>query len=156
MPLLAWRLRNDERVALEAWVEGFSSDSYLPMLRLAKPDDSAFLNAHRGPGEAARYRRLQRQLLKEYLRSLSRDFHRLHTLADSCAPHAPGHDSGETSVSVDEKMAFIFSVWSVEVCLTFWRVKRCNVDLKPLLSAVSRTTLRAREATRRRHELRTS
>jgi hypothetical protein len=79
--IVAWRRagrkREDSLPIIEAWLESFSPGSYLPMLRLANSGDSGYLNLQRGPEAAARYRRMQRRMLREYLRGLSRDFNRL-------------------------------------------------------------------------------
>ena len=59
-----WKRHEEDRLAVEAWFETFSTDSYLPMLRLAEPLDAGFLTMRRGPEQAARYKREQRKLLK--------------------------------------------------------------------------------------------
>jgi hypothetical protein len=151
-----WRRRDEQVVAMEAWLESFSPESYLPMLRLAESLDTGFLTAQRGPEEAARYRRLQRQILKEYLRGLSRDFHRLHSLATESALRAR-HDHENSSLAlVEEKMEFAFSMWSVDIRLMVNDFAPCAVNLRPLIANVDELTARVREANRRRLEFRVS
>jgi hypothetical protein len=103
----------------ESWLEDFSSAAYRPMIRLAEPDDASFLAAQRGPEEAARYRRWQRRALRSYLRRLSRDFQRLHTLA-AAAPW--------------RLLKFLIEVRSVEVRLFLRGALPSAVDLRPLLA----------------------
>jgi len=149
-----WRRRGDDRLVLETWLETFSLDGYLPMLRLAESSDAGFLSGYRGAEAAARYRHLQCQMLKEYLRSLSRDFHRLHILAVESPPRE-GRDGGNPSLAaVEEKMEFIFSMWSIELRLILNEVAPLAINLRPLLSNVDKVTARAREIARRRHDLR--
>jgi len=114
----------------ESWLEEFSSAAYLPMIRLAEPDDAGFLAAQRGIDEAARYRRWQRQALRTYLRRLSRDFQRLHTLAAG----APWR-----------RLKFLLSVFQVEVRLAFNGVLPHSIDLRPLLGAMDDLAAQARQ-----------
>lgn len=151
-----WRRRHDELQAMEEWLAGFSLDSYLPMLRLSSSADSAFLAVKKGPVEAARYRRLQRKLLREYLRVLARDFHRLHALATESAIRAHADQDDSSLALVEEKMEFGFSIWSIELRLLLDEFTPCVVDLRPLLDNVDHLTARAREVSRRRLEFRVS
>lgn len=150
------RRRADDRLAMEEWLEGFSPESYRPMLRLAEPHDAGFLLLQRGPEEAARYRRAQRQMLREYLRSLSCDFHRLHALATESALRARDDDENSSLALMEEKMDFIFSVYSIEFRLMMNSVVPCVVNLRPLLANVDELTAKAREVARRRLEFRVS
>ena len=152
--VFVWRLsrrrHDDDLAAIETWLEHFSPDSYLPMLRLAEGSDAPFLSKHRGPEETARYRRLQRQMLRDYLRGLARDFHRLHGLA-------AGSDPGNLALAlVDERMAFSLGIWSIEARLLLNEIVPCAVNLRPLLANVEQLTDKAREITRRRVEFRVS
>ncbi len=149
-----WRRRADAREAIEAWLEKFSPDSYLPMLRLTEPGDVGFLNANCGPLEAARYKRLQRAMLRDYLRGLSRDFNRLHALASNSHFRGQAENADSALALVEEKLEFIFSLWSVEVRLLLDEVRPCPVNLRPLLTSVSELTDRVREIARRRNEYR--
>jgi len=118
--VLWWRShsRSYDSQKAESWLEDFSSAAYRPMIRLAEPNDAGFLASQRGADEAARYRRWQRRALRSYLRRLSRDFQRLHTLA-AAAPW--------------RRLKFLLSVWQVEVRLTFSSVLPHPIDLRPLL-----------------------
>jgi hypothetical protein len=156
--ILVWRSnlrrRADAREAIEAWLERFSPESYLPMLRLTEPRDIGFLNTHCGPLEAARYKRLQRAMLRDYLRGLSRDFNRLHTLASHNRFRGQAENADSALALVEEKLEFIFSVWSIELRLLLDEVTPCPVNLRPLLANVTELTDRVREIARRRNEYR--
>jgi hypothetical protein len=119
----------------ETWLENFSSAAYRPMIRLAEPDDAGFLAAQRGPEEAARYRRWQRRALRSYLRRLSLDFQRLHTLA-AAAPW--------------RLLKFLIEVRSVEVRLLLSGALPRAVDLRPLLARIDDLAAQAR--TRRQNQ----
>jgi hypothetical protein len=151
-----WRRRDDDLIVVESWLESFSPDGYLPMLRLTSPSDARFLSIQRGPKAAARYRHAQRQLLREYLRSLSRDFNRLHNLATGSALRARSDRQNSSLALVEEKMEFIFSMWSVETRILLDEIAPCSINLKPLLAEVDQLTARARETARRRLEFRVS
>jgi hypothetical protein len=157
----AWRKREDNLQITQAWLENFSPNSYRPMLRLANSGDTGYLSSQRGPEAAARYRRTQRRMLREYLRGLSRDFHRLHTIAAERAvnvriPNVGNHRGNSSLALVEEKLEFIFSVWSIEVRLFLDKFSPCTINPQPLLANVDELTAKAREIARRRLEFRLS
>lgn len=139
-----WSSRHSTTRETEAWLEDFSPEMYLPMLRLTEPADAGFLDVHRGTEAGLRYRSMQRQMLREYLRVLARDFHRLHALAAEAGAPA----------QMDEKMEFVFCVWSIELRLALNQLTRCAVNLETLLASVGQLTIRVREMAQRRHMLR--
>lgn len=145
-----WRRRDDNLQAVKDWLEHFSPDSYLPMLRLADQCDTGFVTARGGTEQAARYRRVQREILREYLRVLSRDFHRLHAVATESALRARDDHGNLSLVLVEEKMEFIFSVWSIEIRLWLDEFAPCAVDLRPLLAHLEQLTAKARATARHR------
>lgn len=152
----AWRKREDSLEINEAWLENFSLGSYLPMLRLANSGDSGYLNSQRGPEAAARYRRLQRRMLREYLRGLSRDFHRLHIIAVESSWRGRIDHENSALALMEEKLEFIFSVWVIELRLFLDKFSPCTVNPQPLLANVNELTAKAREIARRRLEFRLS
>jgi len=152
----AWRKREDSLEINEAWLENFSPHSYLPMLRLANSGDSGYLKTQRGPEAAARYRRLQRRMLREYLRGLSRDFHRLHIIAAESSGRVRIDGENSSLALIEEKLEFIFSVWSIELRLLLDKLSPCTINPQPLLTNVDELTAKAREITRRRLEFRLS
>lgn len=114
----------------ESWLEDFSSTAYRPMIRLAEPNDAGYLAAQRGLDEAARYRRWQRRALRTYLRRLSRDFQRLHSLA---------------AADPWRRLNFLVSVWSVEVRLALSGILPRAIDLRPLLVTMDDLASQARQ-----------
>jgi hypothetical protein len=158
--VLAWRRPRppqDEAIgAMEAWLERFSVDSYRPMLRLADGRDASFLAACRGSEEAARYRRLQRRMLKQFLHDLSLDYHRLHRVATYSAP-SETHDRGNSSPTpLEEKMEFNLSMWSIEIRLLLSEIAPCVINPRPVLANIDELAARTRQIIRRRHQFRVS
>src|SRR4051812_15556845 len=81
------------------FLECFSLSQYRPMLRLASQMDKKFLvSAHSEP-LAKCYRRIQRDLLREYLRDASRDFNRLYAIATAKCVQATS-DPGDLSMGL--------------------------------------------------------
>ena len=151
-----WRKREDNRELMEAWLENFSPHIYLPMLRLAQSADTGYLNTQRGPEAAARYRRVQRRILREYLRGLSRDFHRLHALGTETRSLARTDSDNSSFALIEEKLEFIFSMWSIELRLFLDKVTPCAINLQPMLASVDELTVKVRESARRSLEFRPS
>ncbi len=145
--------RAEKLEAMEAWLDGFSPECYLPMFRLAESLDQKFLIRRSGFAKAAGYRRLQRELLGEYLRGLSRDYERLHMLSAASGEDA---ESSASFVLVDEKMQFILCMWNAEFRLLLSRLVNCRVDLGPLISNITELTVRTRATALRRFEYRLS
>lgn len=140
----AWRWsrhRPEDPARLEKWLERFSPDSYLPMLRLADGKDQGYLEVQRGPEAVVLYRQMQRQILREYLRILSRDFHRLHILASRGFVRVP-------LVLAEEKVKFVFALWRIKLRLLRDKSTLCAIHLQPLLANVGELTVRAREGVR--------
>ncbi|HUS08563.1 MAG TPA: hypothetical protein VMZ52_19820 [Bryobacteraceae bacterium] len=67
----------------DGWFDEFSVARYRPMLRLLREDDYEFLGRQRGldPAVARKLRAERRKIFRSYLRSMVRDFHRLHLAA---------------------------------------------------------------------------
>ena len=137
----AWRKREGS-LQIEAWLESFSPDTYRPMLRLANSGDTGYLKIHRGPEAAASYRRRQRRMLREYLHGLSRDFHRLHTIAAESACRSRIDRENSALVLIEEKLEFIFSVWIIELRLVLDKFSPCTINPRPLLANVDELTAR--------------
>jgi hypothetical protein len=127
------------RAESEAWLQSFSLDAYRPMLRLASSEDRCYLKSHRTRRMARRYRRVQRILLREYLRGLSRDFQKLHAIAakkDSSLELFDGH------------LGFIFGLWLIEARLVLQSVVPHSIDMEPLLQSVQALAEATREMAR--------
>lgn len=77
--LMTWLSESDARVSRNSYgaeidfLENFSLKSYRPMIRLASRMDMDYLASVHGAPLARCYRRIQRNLLREYLRVASKD-----------------------------------------------------------------------------------
>jgi hypothetical protein len=135
-------------VASDAWLESFSLRSYRPMLRLASRDDGHYLKSARAGAEGKQYRRAQRALLREYLCSLARDFHQLNAIAAEKTRCAGGGE-GELPMPLSEqRIAFIFLMWNIEVRLMLRALIPHSIDLQPLLANVENLAAQTREMIR--------
>lgn len=124
----------------EAWLQGFSLGAYRPMLRLGAGCDGAFLLARGGPETLRAYRRRQRSILREYLRALSRDFHRLLSIAAA--------QDRQPMAFYECQMSFIFGLLWIEARLALQTVAPHPIDLAPLLENVETLVASARELAR--------
>jgi hypothetical protein len=114
------------------------------MLRLADHRDTGYLSMLQGHEVAARYRRVQRRLLREYLHGLSRDFHRLHTIATQGALRSRQESEISFFALAQKKIEFAFSLWIVEVRLLVDGISPCRVDLGPLLASLDQLMAKVR------------
>lgn len=116
-----------------SFLENFSLSTYRPMLRLATQLDRKFLSSAHGEVLAVCYRKIQRNLLREYLRDASKDFKRMHAIATAKTVHATS-DPDELSVALfEQQMTFILLVWGIEARLLLDNLLPFAVDLKPLI-----------------------
>src|SRR5580658_7374373 len=97
-----------------SFLDNFSLGAYRPMLRLASQMDRKFLSSAHGTTLAACYRKIQRQLLREYLRETSKDFNRLYAIATAKSVQAMS-DPGDLSMALfEQQVTFILLVWGIE------------------------------------------
>lgn len=130
------------------WLDSFSLASYRPMIRLASGEDAKYLEAQLGRAAARAYLGVQRALLRDYLRRVSRDFNRLHRIALDKAVRA-STDQGNLSMTlVEQQFGFIFLIWTLEAKLLLHSVLPFGVDLKPLFEFVDGIALQTRELSR--------
>ena len=116
-----------------SFLDSFSLGAYRPMLRLASQMDRKFLTSAHGETLAGCYRKIQRQLLREYLHDASKDFNRLYAIATAKAVHAVS-DPGDLSMALfEQQMTFILLVWGIEARLLMDGFLPFAVDLKPLI-----------------------
>jgi hypothetical protein len=131
-----------------SFLDNFSLSAYRPMLRLASQMDRKFLSAAHGETLAGCYRKIQRQLLREYLRDASKDFNRLYAIATAKSVQAVS-DPGDLSMALFEQhMTFILLVWGIEARLLLDGVLPFAVDLKPLIMSLEGLAQQTREAAR--------
>ena len=138
-------------LASDAWLDSFSLRAYKPMLRLASREDGHHLKS----ADLKRYRRMQRALLREYLRSLSRDFQRLLAIASEKNQRVQNGDGNHSMALFEQQIGFIFHVWSVEARLLLRTLVPHSIDLKPLLANVENLAEDTRERIRRPLRFRT-
>ena len=116
-----------------SFLENFSLNAYRPMLRLASQMDRKFLSSAHGNTLAGCYRKIQRQLLREYLRETSKDFNRLYAIATAKTVQAAS-DPGDLSMALfEQQMTFILLIWGIEARLLLDDYLPFTVDLKPLI-----------------------
>jgi hypothetical protein len=131
-----------------SFLQNFSLGTYRPMLRLATQMDRKFLSSVHGDILAGCYRKIQRNLLREYLRDASKDFTRLHSIATSKTLHAAS-DPNELSMALFEShMTFILLVWGIEARLLLDCFLPFAVDLKPLIGQLEGLAMQTRELAR--------
>jgi len=116
-----------------SFLENFSLLQYRPMLRLASQMDRKFLVSAHGEPLAKCYRKIQRNLLREYLRDASQDFNRLYAIAAAKCPRADS-DPDDLSLGLfEQQMSFILLVWGIEARLLMDEYLPFAFDLKPVI-----------------------
>lgn len=130
-----------------AWLDAFSASQYRPMERLLCEDDFKFLGEQPGfhPAIASQLRSKRRRIFSAYLRSLVRDFNRIHAAAVQCAMSAATDQAEFTSILMRQKMTFQMSVIDVRCRLALYSLGVGAVDVKPLVDALSALSAGARE-----------
>ena len=131
-----------------SFLESFSLGAYRPMLRLAAQMDRKFLITAHGETLAACYRKIQRNLLREYLRDASKDFTRLHSIATAKTLHAVSDPNELSTALFESQMTFILLVWGIEARLLVDDLLPFAVDLKPLISHLEGLALQTRDLAR--------
>jgi hypothetical protein len=128
-----------------SFLESFSLGTYRPMLRLAARMDRDFLASIHGHTLAGCYRKIQRDLLREYLRDASRDFNRLYAIATAKAVQAKD-DPGDLSMALlEQQMSFILLVWGLEARLILDRFLPFAFDLLPVIGQLEALASQTRE-----------
>lgn len=131
-----------------SFLDHFSLAAYRPMLRLATQMDRKFLVAAHGKTLAGCYRKIQRNLLREYLRDASRDFKRLHAIATAKTLHATSDPNDLSMALFEQQMTFIMLIWGIEVRLLMDDVLPFAVDLEPLIGQLEGLARQTRQLAR--------
>lgn len=119
-----------------SFLDNFSLGAYRPMLRLASQMDRKFLSSAHGETLAGCYRKIQRNLLREYLHEASKDFNRLYAIATAKTLRATS-DPGDLSMALfEQQMTFILLVWGIEARLLLDGLLPFAVDLKPVVAQI--------------------
>lgn len=119
-----------------SFLDNFSLSAYRPMLRLASQMDRKFLSSVHGETLAGCYRKIQRNLLREYLREASKDFNRLYAIATAKTVQATSDPNDLSMALFEQQMTFILLVWGIEARLVLDGLLPSAVDLKPLVAQI--------------------
>ncbi len=131
-----------------SFLDNFSVQKYRPMLRLATQMDRQYLTAAHSPTLASCYRKIQKGLLREYLRDAAKDFNRLYAIANAKCLKAAA-DPGDLSMALfEQQMTFILLVWGIEARLLVDGVLPFALDMKPLLGSIEGLVQQTRQLAR--------
>lgn len=104
------------------------------MLRLASQLDKDFLTEAHGKTLGSCYRKIQRDILREYLREATSDFNRMYSIATAKAAQATS-DPGDLSLALfEQQISFLLSIWGIEARLLLDDYLPFRVELQPLVS----------------------
>jgi hypothetical protein len=131
-----------------SFLDNFCLSAYRPMVRLASQMDRKFLSSAHGNTLAACYRKIQRNLLREYLHEASKDFNRLHGIATAKSVLATS-DPEDLSIALFEgQLTFTLLVWGIEARLLLDDYLPFAVDLKPLIAHMEGLAQQTRQLAR--------
>ena len=131
-----------------SFLENFSLQTYRPMLRLATQMDRRYLSGAHSDSLAGCYRKIQRGLLREYLRDAAKDFNRMYAIANARAVRAAS-DPGDLSMALfEQQMTFIMLIWGIEARLVLDGILPFALDLKPLIDSIEDLAQQTRELAR--------
>ena len=107
------------------------------MLRLATQMDRRYLSKAHGDSLAGCYRKIQRGLLREYLRDAAKDFNRLYAIANAKSLRASS-DPGDLSMALfEQQMTFIMLMSAnLEARLLIDAVIPFAPNLEPLMKSI--------------------
>src|SRR5262249_34244466 len=130
------------------FLDNFSLMKYRPMLRLAGQMDRKYLSSVHGDKLANCYRKIQRGLLREYLRDASKDFNRLYSIANAKCVQASADPGDLSMVLFEQQMTFILLVWGIEARLVLDAVLPFAMDLQPLMNSIDGLATQTRQLVR--------
>jgi hypothetical protein len=118
------------------------------MLRLATQLDRRYLTNAHGESLSGCYRKIQRGLLREYLRDAAKDFNRLYAIANAKSLKASS-DPGDLSMALfEQQLTFIMLIWGIEARLLVDGLIPFAVDLDPLMGAIEGLAAQTRQLAR--------
>lgn len=120
------------------WVSEFSIAKYRPMLRLLDEAEFRYLSSQPGCSDQLirRMRIERRRIFRSYLKSLVRDFNRLHVAGRMVLVYS-GSDRPEfASALLRTRLQFSLAVVAVECRLALHAIGLANVDVSPLLGSM--------------------
>jgi hypothetical protein len=131
-----------------SFLDNFSLAVYRPMLRLASQMDRKFVRASHGESLARCYRKIQRSLLREYLRDASNDFNRLFAIATARTVRASSDPDDLSMALFEQQMTFILLVWGIEARLLLDEYLPFSLDLAPLVGQIEGLASQTRDLVR--------
>ena len=119
----------------QTWIDDLSLDRYRPMLRLLASDDIEFLRRTPGctPRLVCSLRAKRSRILREYLRSLSEDFHRVLRASRVQLAHSTDDRSALGLELLRREWRFSRSMAAVRIRLVLYRWGLAEVDPTPLV-----------------------
>lgn len=148
--VLTWSVPESEPTPVSyrsdaVFLDSFSPRRYAPLLRLATQMDRRYLTAVHGAELAKCYRRIQRTLLREYLRDAVKDFNRLYSIANAKCLRA-GSDPGDLSMQLfEQQFAFILLIWGIEARLLLDGLAPFALDPQLLIQSIESLAQLTRE-----------
>jgi hypothetical protein len=131
-----------------SFLDNFSLMKYRPMLRLASQMDRKYLSVAHSDKLAGCYRKIQRGLLREYLRDASKDFNRLYSIANAKCVQAASDPGDLSMVLFEQQMTFFLLVWGIEARLLLDGILPFAMDLKPLMNSIEGIATQTRQLVR--------
>jgi hypothetical protein len=119
-----------------SFLEVFSPQRYRPMLRLAAQMDRKYLTEAHCESLAVCYRKIQRGLLREYLRDAAKDFNRLYSIANARCVQASSDPADLSMALFEQQMTFLLLVWGIEARLALDFVLPFSMDVRPLINSI--------------------
>lgn len=119
-----------------SFVDSFAAQRFRPMLRLATQVDRHYLAVAHSRELAACYRKIQRSLLREYLRDATKDFNRLYAIAHAKCLGSRSDPENASTVLFEQHLTFILLVWGIEARLAVDGMLPFRLDLEPLIQSL--------------------
>jgi hypothetical protein len=91
------------------------------------------------------YRKIQRNLLREYLHEASRDFNRLYAIATAKAVQAASDPGNLSMALLEQQMSFVMLVWGIEARLFLDSLLPFGIDLASLVGQLEGLAQQTRE-----------
>ncbi len=132
------------RITLQPeWFENFTVDIYRPMERLLNEDDFHFLAGQPGycPALGRSLRHERRRVLRQYLRSLKRDFNRLVHVARVMIVYSTADETEFQMALWKARLGFMVTMWRVQLSISMHtvgltRAGLASVNVEPLVAAL--------------------
>jgi hypothetical protein len=131
-----------------SFLEQFSLNAWRPMLRLASQMDRKFVATAHGEPLAACYRKIQRGLLREYLRAASADFNRLYSIANANCVKAAEDPDNLSMTLFEQQITFSLLIWGIEARLLLDGMLPFTISVAPLMDSFENLAIQTRALAR--------